>query len=95
MFDLTTSLSIIIKYLIKNCFLQNRSEKNRKLFCKQRNKCVSFLRKPTKDYFARPNEKNITDNKRFWKTVKPFLSKNKSIFFLKELISLKKKKILC
>ena len=28
-----------------------------------------------KDYFENLNEKNITDNKRFWKTVKPFLSK--------------------
>ena len=30
-----------------------------------------------KDYFVKLNEKNITDNKTFWKTVKPFLSKKK------------------
>ena len=33
------------------------------------------MRKSKKDYFENLNEKNITDNKRFWKTVKPFLSK--------------------
>ena len=33
------------------------------------------MRKSKKDYFTNLNEKNITDNKRFWKTVKPFLSK--------------------
>ena len=27
------------------------------------------------DSFASPNEKNITDKKRLWKTVKPFFSK--------------------
>ena len=60
---------------LRNRFLKNRSEENRKLFCKQRNKCVSLLRKTKKDYFENLNEKNITDNKRFWKTIKPFLSK--------------------
>ena len=34
------------------------------------NKCVSLLRKSKKDYFENLKEKNITDNKRFWKTVK-------------------------
>ena len=35
---------------------------------------VSLLRKSKKDYFSKLNKKQITDNKRFWKTVKPFLS---------------------
>ena len=55
---------------LRNRFLKNRSEENRKLFCKQRNKCVSPLRKSKKYYFGNLNKKNITDNKSFWKTVK-------------------------
>ena len=55
---------------LRNPFLQNRSEENRKLFCKQRNKCVPLLQKSKKDYLANLNKKNITDNKRFWKPVK-------------------------
>ena len=55
-------------------FLKNRSNRNRDLFRKQRNLCVSLLRKCKKDYFSNLNEKKITDNKRFWKTVKPLLS---------------------
>ena len=47
---------------LRNRYLKNRSEENRKLFCKQRNKCVSLLRKSKKDYFASLNEKSITDN---------------------------------
>ena len=81
-YDLTISLS-----LIRNRFLLNRSEENRKLFCKQRNKCVSFLGKSKKNYFANLNEKNITDKKSFWKTVKPFLSKK---VHLPEIINLTK-----
>ena len=59
---------------LRNRFLNNRSNRNRDLFRKQRKLCVSLLRKSKKDYFSNLNEKQITDNKRFWKTVKPFLS---------------------
>ena len=33
--------------------LKSKSEENRKLFYKQRNLCVSLLRKSKKDYMAR------------------------------------------
>ena len=79
----------MVRCRLKNHFLKNRSEEDEKVICKQRNKCVSLLRKSERDYFANLNKKNITDNKRFWKTVKPFLSKK--FIFLKEQISLKKK----
>ena len=75
---------------LRNRFLINRSEENRKLFCKQRNKCISVLRKFKKDYFENLNEKNITDNKPFWKTVKPFLSKK---IHLSDIINLTEKEI--
>ena len=71
--------------------LRNRSEENRKLFCKQRNKWVLLLRKSKKDYFENLNEKNIADNKRFWKTFKPFLSNKIN---LPERINLTKEKAL-
>ena len=35
---------------------------------------VSLLRKEKKEYFAKLNEKDITDNRKFWHTIKPFLS---------------------
>ena len=75
---------------LRNRFLINRSEENRKLFCKQRNKCISVLRKFKKDYFENLNEKNITDSKPFWKTVKPFLSKK---IHLSDIINLTEKEI--
>ena len=58
---------------LRNRFLKNKNKENRKLLSKQRNKCVSLLRKSKKDYFTKLNEKNITDKKSFWKAVKPIL----------------------
>ena len=51
-----------------------RSDENKRKYSKQRNYCVSVLRKTEKNYYNNLNEKKITDNKTFWKTVKPFLS---------------------
>ena len=69
------SKAITTRSRLRHRFLKSRSEKNRKLICKRRNKCVSLLRKSKKDYFGNVSQKNITENKCFWKTVKPFLSK--------------------
>ena len=68
------SQTILTRTMLRNRFLKNRSNRRKDLFRKQRNLCVSPLRKSKKDYFSKLNEKQITDNKRFWKTVKPFLS---------------------
>ena len=59
---------------LRNRFLKNRSNGNGHLFRKQRNLCVSLLTKSKKYYFSNLSEKQTTNNKRFWKTVKPFLS---------------------
>ena len=82
------SKAIMARSSLRDRFLKNRNEENRKLFWKQRSKWVSLLWKSKKHFFENLNEKNVIDNERFWKTVKPFLSKKK-IIFLK--ISPKKK----
>ena len=54
-----------------NRFLKNRSEVNRIHYIRQRNCCVSVLRKTKKkQYYANLNEKDVADNKKLWKTVK-------------------------
>ena len=59
---------------LRNNFLRNRSDENKGKYSKQRNYCISLLRKTKKNYYSNLNEKKITDNKTFWKAVKPFLS---------------------
>ena len=59
---------------LQNRFLRNRSEVNKINYIKQRNYCVSLLRKTKKQYYANLNEKYVAYNEKFWKTVKPLLS---------------------
>ena len=72
------SKAIMIRSRMRNRFLKHRSHENRSLFQKQRNKCVSLLRKAKKEYFSSLIINKVEDNKSFWKIVKPFLS-NKTI----------------
>ena len=51
-----------------------------KIYDKQRNKCVSLLRKTKKAYYLNLNVKGIADNKKFWKTVKSFFSDKSNNF---------------
>ena len=41
---------------------------------KQRNICAKMVKKAKKEYFQNINLSKITDNKKFWKTVRPLLS---------------------
>ena len=72
---LTKNLSkeIMTRSRLRNKYLKHKTEENRLLYTQQRNKCVSLLRKTKMNYYGNLNEKDITDNKKFWKTVKPFL----------------------
>ena len=70
---------MVVRKRLRNTFLKNPTVANKLAYTKQRNFCVSLLRKVKREYFANLNEKNITDNRKFQQTVKPFLSeKNKS-----------------
>ena len=62
------------KTRFRNKYLRNKTDENKKKYTKQRNYCVSLLRKSKREYYSSLDVKNITDNKTFWKTVKPFLS---------------------
>ena len=75
-FNKELSKAIMTRTKLRNIFLQNRSEGNRIRYTKQRNFCVSLLRKTKKRYYENLNEKFVVDNKLFWKTVKPLLSDN-------------------
>ena len=63
---------------MRNRFRMYRSDENRRLFQKQRNKCVSHMRKAKKKKILILNINKVEANKSFWKIVKPFLS-NKTI----------------
>ena len=67
------SKAIMKRSRLHNNFLKNRTGENKTLYTKQRNYCVSLLKRSKKKYFANLNEKDILDNKLFWKTIKSAL----------------------
>ena len=68
------SKEMMTRSRLRNKYLKDKTEENRLLYTQQRNECVSLLRKTKINYYGNLNVKEITDNKKFWKTVKPFLS---------------------
>ena len=75
-FNKELSKTIRTRTKLRNIFRQNRNEENRIRYAKQRNFCVSLLKKTKKRYYQNLNEKFVVDNKLFWKTAKPLLSDN-------------------
>ena len=74
-----TTISLLAREIMKssrlrNNFLQKKTEETHKLYVRQRNRCVSLLKKAKKESYQNLDEKNVIDNKKFWKTVKPLLS---------------------
>ena len=59
---------------LRNKFLNTKSDIDRKAYNKQHNLCVSLIRSEKKNFFTNINTSDITDNKTFWKTVKPFFT---------------------
>ena len=66
--------AIMQRSRLRNAYLKDRTRAARIAYKKQRNVCVSILRKSKKCYYENLDTKNITDNKKFWGTVKPLFS---------------------
>ena len=73
------SKAIMNQTRLRNVYLRKWSDENRKKYSKQRNYCVSLLRTTQRKYYSSLDEKRISDNKKFRRTVKPFLS-DKTLF---------------
>ena len=71
-----------------NKFLRGRTKESTVAYNKQRNICVSLLRRNKRDYFANLDTKIMKDNRKFWKTVNSLFLENS---YTKESISLIKK----
>ena len=66
--------AIMTRSRLKNKFNKNSSTKNWNSYKKQRNFCLKLLRQTKEKYFNNINVKKVSDNKTFWKSVKPFFS---------------------
>ena len=79
--------AIMHRSKLKNIYNKYRTEDNWANYKKQRNFCVNLLRKTKAEYFQKLNVKDLSDNRKFWKTIKPFFSNkglNSNKLMLKE-----------
>ena len=68
------SKEIMARSRLRNKYLTDKTVENRLLYTQQRNKCVALLRNTKKNYYENLDEKEVTDNKKFWRTIQPYLS---------------------
>ena len=66
--------AIMTRSRLKNAYLKTRNSKNWENYKKQRNFCTNLLKKTKSEYFRNLNIKELNDNKKFWKKIKPFFS---------------------
>ena len=60
--------------MLKNKLRKHNTEENHIAFKRQRNHCVKLLKEAKKSYFGQLKPSVISDNKSFWKSVKPLFS---------------------
>ena len=70
----TLQKAIMRRSQLQTKYFKNKSQNDYLAFKKQRNFCSKLYKKERKNYYNSLDIKNITDNKQFWKTTKPFLS---------------------
>ena len=66
--------AIMHRSKLKNSYTNYRAEDNWANYKKQRNFCVNLLRKTKTEYFQKLNVKDLSENRTFWKNIKPFFS---------------------
>ena len=69
----TLSKEIMKRTKLRNKFLKERTNESKQWYTSKRNYCVSLLKRQKKNYYDSLNEKDVSDNKTSWRTVKPFL----------------------
>ena len=78
----------MVRSKLRNKYCKLKTEESYIAYKKQRKYCVSIIRKAKYEFFEHLNHKLITDNKTFWKNVKPCFSDkvptNKSITLLEK-----------
>jgi len=70
----TLSKAFMHRSKLKNNFNKNPTEENKQLFKKQRNFCVSLLKREKKKYYNNLDLNIFKDNKKFWQRIKPLFS---------------------
>ena len=66
--------AVMTRSRLQNKFIKNPNQNNSDNYKKYRNYCTGLFRKEKRSYYSNIDIKNITDNRKFWKTIKPLFS---------------------
>ena len=66
--------AVMTRSRLRNKFLKNPSNANKMNYTKYRIYCTGLFKKEKKSFYDNLDTKSITDNRKFWKTVKPLFS---------------------
>ena len=66
--------AVMTQSRLRNKFNQFKTKSSELEYKKQRNLCTYLFRKAKRDYYSALNPTCVTDNKKFWRTVKPLFS---------------------
>ena len=70
----TLRKAIMKRSKLRNTFNKKRSSENWQNYKRQRNICSNILKSTKKTFFETLNINEITDERKFWKTVQPFFT---------------------
>ena len=64
--------AIATRSRLENRYYRDKTDVSNRAYKKQKNYCSKLYKKERKKYYANLDVNNITDNKRFWATMRPF-----------------------
>ena len=71
---MTKEVAIMQRSKLRQKFLKERTNDSKHLHKRQRNLCVSLLRKTKRDYFKQLNNKVVSSNRKFWQKISHLFS---------------------
>ena len=75
----TLSKAFMTRSRLRNRFLKNPNKNNEVKFKQHCNFCINLLKREKSKYYNSLDLKKITDNRQFWKTIKPLFSEKQNI----------------
>ena len=66
--------AVMIQSRLRNDFNKIKTKSTEFAYKKQRNLCTYLFRNAKRDYYSTLERSNVTDNKKFWRMVKPLFS---------------------
>ena len=76
----TLRKAIMRRSQLETKYLKTKTQTDLKLYKKHKNFCSKLYKKERRKYCESLDMKNVLDSKKFWKTMRPFLSDKNTVF---------------